>query len=123
MAVKGMKKKVVAKGKKQMLKFSIDCQQPADDNIIETKDLEKFLQNRIKVNGKTGNLGEKVIVSREKAKIQESVEVSSSKGGGKYLSKQYLKMQQVQDFLRVVVPNKMSYEMRNFNIDADNEEN
>eukprot|EP00408_Alexandrium_pacificum_P056157 CAMPEP_0171244736 /NCGR_PEP_ID=MMETSP0790-20130122/47023_1 /TAXON_ID=2925 /ORGANISM="Alexandrium catenella, Strain OF101" /LENGTH=44 /DNA_ID= /DNA_START= /DNA_END= /DNA_ORIENTATION= len=44
MVVKGLKKKVVAKGKKQLLKFSIDCQQPADDNIIETKDLEKFLQ-------------------------------------------------------------------------------
>eukprot|EP00409_Alexandrium_fundyense_P001321 CAMPEP_0185910748 /NCGR_PEP_ID=MMETSP0196C-20130402/21455_1 /TAXON_ID=2932 /ORGANISM="Alexandrium fundyense, Strain CCMP1719" /LENGTH=54 /DNA_ID=CAMNT_0028631577 /DNA_START=76 /DNA_END=237 /DNA_ORIENTATION=+ len=53
--VKGLQKKVAAKGKKQMLKFSIDCQQPADDNIIECKDLEKFLQNRIKVNGKTGN--------------------------------------------------------------------
>ena len=42
-----------------MLKYTVDCQQPADDNIIETKDLEKFFNNRIKVEGKTGNLGDK----------------------------------------------------------------
>jgi hypothetical protein len=39
MGVKGLKKKVSAKGKKQMLKFTIDCQQPADDTIIQPGDL------------------------------------------------------------------------------------
>eukprot|EP00416_Gambierdiscus_australes_P019415 CAMPEP_0171061914 /NCGR_PEP_ID=MMETSP0766_2-20121228/4748_1 /TAXON_ID=439317 /ORGANISM="Gambierdiscus australes, Strain CAWD 149" /LENGTH=125 /DNA_ID=CAMNT_0011517661 /DNA_START=59 /DNA_END=436 /DNA_ORIENTATION=+ len=122
--VKGLKKKgkVVAKGKKQMLKFSIDCQQPADDNIIETKDLEKFLTNRIKVEGKTGNLKDKVTISREKAKIHVSAEAPFSKRYLKYLSKKYLKMQQLRDFLRVVAPNKTSYELRYFNINEDNDE-
>lgn len=60
MAIKGLKKKAETKAKKQTFKFSIDCQAPADDNIIEPKDLEKFLSNKIKVEGKTGNLGEKV---------------------------------------------------------------
>mmetsp|Transcript_17520 Transcript_17520/g.55164 ORF Transcript_17520/g.55164 Transcript_17520/m.55164 type:complete len:124 (+) Transcript_17520:78-449(+) len=122
MVVKGLKKKVVAKGKKQTLKFTVDCQQPADDNIIETKDLEKFLQNRIKVDGKTGNLGEKVTVSRDKAKIQVSAEAPFSKRYLKYLSKKYLKMQQLRDFLRVVAPNKTSYELRYFNINEDKDE-
>uniref|UniRef100_A0A7S1M8Y2 Large ribosomal subunit protein eL22 n=1 Tax=Alexandrium catenella TaxID=2925 RepID=A0A7S1M8Y2_ALECA len=122
MVVKGLKKKVAAKGKKQQLKFSIDCQQPADDNIIETKDLEKFLNNRIKVDGKTGNLGEKVSVSREKAKINVSAEAPFSKRYLKYLSKKYLKMQQLRDFLRVVAPSKTSYELRYFNINEDNDE-
>mmetsp|Transcript_38792 Transcript_38792/g.78253 ORF Transcript_38792/g.78253 Transcript_38792/m.78253 type:complete len:124 (-) Transcript_38792:2-373(-) len=122
MGVKGLSKKVASKGKKQVLKFSVDCQQPADDNIIETKDLEKFLQNRIKVDGKTGNLGEKVTVSRDKAKIHVSAEAPFSKRYLKYLSKKYLKMQQLRDFLRVVAPNKTSYELRYFNINEDNEE-
>mmetsp|Transcript_38795 Transcript_38795/g.78258 ORF Transcript_38795/g.78258 Transcript_38795/m.78258 type:complete len:124 (-) Transcript_38795:57-428(-) len=122
MGVKGLSKKVASKGKKQVLKFSVDCQQPADDNIIETKDLEKFLQNRIKVDGKTGNLGEKVTVSRDKAKILVSAEAPFSKRYLKYLSKKYLKMQQLRDFLRVVAPNKTSYELRYFNINEDNEE-
>uniref|UniRef100_A0A7S4S6L5 Large ribosomal subunit protein eL22 n=1 Tax=Alexandrium monilatum TaxID=311494 RepID=A0A7S4S6L5_9DINO len=123
MVVKGLKKKVVIKGKKQMLKFTIDCQQPADDNIIEAKDFEKFLTNRIKVDGKTGNLGDKVTITREKsAKINVSAEAPFSKRYLKYLSKKYLKMQQLRDFLRVVSPSKTSYELRYFNINEDNEE-
>merc|ERR1712194_531202 len=122
MAIKGLKKKVLAKGKKQTLKFTVDCQQPADDNIIETKDLEKFLNNRIKVDGKTGNLGDKVTISRDKAKIQVNAEAPFSKRYLKYLAKKYLKMQQLRDFLRVVAPNKTSYELRYFNINEDNEE-
>ncbi|CAK0881225.1 unnamed protein product [Prorocentrum cordatum] len=106
----------------QVLKYTVDCQQPADDNIIETKDLEKFLNNRIKVDGKTGNLGEKVTVSRDKAKIHITAEAPFSKRYLKYLSKKYLKMQQLRDFLRVVAPNKTAYELRYFNINEDNDE-
>eukprot|EP00427_Karlodinium_veneficum_P051324 CAMPEP_0169370646 /NCGR_PEP_ID=MMETSP1017-20121227/35465_1 /TAXON_ID=342587 /ORGANISM="Karlodinium micrum, Strain CCMP2283" /LENGTH=113 /DNA_ID=CAMNT_0009469071 /DNA_START=66 /DNA_END=405 /DNA_ORIENTATION=+ len=79
MGVKGLKKKVAAKGKKQMLKFTIDCQQPADDTIIEPARLEKFLKEKIKVDGKTGNLGEKVTVTKEKSKIHVNAESPFSK--------------------------------------------
>merc|ERR1711972_468084 len=119
-AIKGLKKKVAQKGKKQTLKFTIDCQQPSDDNIIEAKELEKFLLNRIKVEGKTGNLGEKITVSRDKAKINVTAEAPFSKRYLKYLSKKYLKMQQLRDFLRVVAPSKSTYELRYFNINEDN---
>merc|ERR1712091_494720 len=115
------KKKVAQKGKKQQLKFTIDCQQPSDDNIIETKELEKYLTNRIKVEGKTGNLGEKVTISRDKSKINVTAEAPFSKRYLKYLSKKYLKKQQLRDFLRVVAPNKTSYELRYFNINEDND--
>mmetsp|Transcript_51386 Transcript_51386/g.111484 ORF Transcript_51386/g.111484 Transcript_51386/m.111484 type:complete len:124 (-) Transcript_51386:94-465(-) len=122
MAIKGLKRKVVHKGKKQMLKFTVDCQQPSDDTIITPADLEKFFKERIKVDGKTGNLGERVTVSRDKAKIQISAEAPFSKRYLKYLSKKYLKKQQLRDFLRVVAPNKTSYELRYFNINEDNDE-
>merc|ERR1712086_60799 len=122
MPIKGLKKKVAAKGKKQILKFTVDCQQPSDDNILEPKELEKFYLNRIKVGGKTGNLGEKVTVSREKSKIHVAAEAPFSKRYLKYLAKKYLKMQQLRDFLRVVAPSKTSYELRYFNLNEDNEE-
>mmetsp|Transcript_84626 Transcript_84626/g.235692 ORF Transcript_84626/g.235692 Transcript_84626/m.235692 type:complete len:124 (+) Transcript_84626:99-470(+) len=122
MAIKGLKKKAETKAKKQTLKFTIDCQAPADDNIIEPKDLEKFLSNKIKVEGKTGNLGEKVVVSREKSKIHVTAESPFSKRYLKYLSKKYLKMQQLRDFLRVVAPNKTAYELRYFEINDEKEE-
>merc|ERR1719343_403775 len=123
---KGLAKKPAAKGnakgKKQIVKFTVDCQQPHDDNILEPKDLEKFYQNRIKVDGKTGNLGDKVVISREKSKIQVSAELPFSKRYLKYLAKKYLKAQQLRDFLRVVAPNKTSYELRYFNINEDNDD-
>merc|ERR1712118_632694 len=109
-------------GKKQMLKFTVDCQQPADDTIITPSDLEKFFKERIKVEGKTGNLGEKVTVLREKSKIHVSAEAPFSKRYLKYLSKKLKKQQQLRDFLRVVAPNKTSYELRYFNINEDNDE-
>merc|ERR1712129_263290 len=116
----GLKKKVAVKAKKQTLKYTVDCQQPNDDNILEPKELEKFYINRIKVEGKTGNLGDKVSVTREKAKILVTAEAPFSKRYLKYLAKKYLKMQQLRDFLRVVAPNKTSYELRYFNINEDN---
>eukprot|EP00449_Zooxanthella_nutricula_P030204 CAMPEP_0198489766 /NCGR_PEP_ID=MMETSP1462-20131121/1712_1 /TAXON_ID=1333877 /ORGANISM="Brandtodinium nutriculum, Strain RCC3387" /LENGTH=123 /DNA_ID=CAMNT_0044218283 /DNA_START=64 /DNA_END=435 /DNA_ORIENTATION=+ len=122
MAIKGLKKKVAVKGKKAMLKYTVDCQQPADDNIIEPKDLEKFFKDRIKVEGKTGNLGDKIAVTREKSKVHISAEAPFSKRYLKYLSKKYLKMQQLRDFLRVVAPSKTGYELRYFNINEDNDE-
>ena len=110
------------KTKKGILKFTVDCQQPADDNIIETKDFEQFLLKRIKVDGKPGNLGDKVSLKREKAKIHVTAEAPFSKRYLKYLGKKYLKSQQLRDFLRIVAPNKTSYEMRYFNINDDKDE-
>ena len=68
--------------------------QPSDDNIIETKDFEQFLMRRIKVDGKPGNLGEKITINREKAKIHVTAESPFSKRYLKYLGKKYLKSQQ-----------------------------
>merc|ERR550514_2659130 len=115
MVIKGLKKKKASQGKKQTLKFTVDCQQPADDKIIEVENLETFFKNKIKVAGKTGNLGEKVTVGKEKNKINVTAEAPFSKRYLKYLTKKYLKKQQLRDFLHVIAPNKTSYELRYFN--------
>lgn len=64
----------------------------------------------------------KVVVSREKSKIHVTAESPFSKRYLKYLSKKYLKMQQLRDFLRVVAPNKTTYELRYFKHSEENEE-
>jgi len=122
MIVKGLKKTVKAKGKKAIVTFVVDCQQPVDDNIMDAAGLETFFMDRIKVNNKTGNLGEKVKVTREKSKINVAAELPFSKRYLKYLTKKYLKKQQLRDFLHVVAPNKKSYELRYFNINADDDD-
>merc|ERR1712205_65362 len=100
----------------QTLKFSIDCSQPVDDGIMDAASFEKFLIDRIKVGGKVGNLGELVSVSRDKAKVLVNADTAFSKRYLKYLSKKYLKKQQLRDWLHVIANSKNSYELRYYNI-------
>merc|ERR1711998_252677 len=122
MAIKKAKKLVK---RKQTLKFTVDCSQPVDDGIMDASSFEKFLQDRIKVSGKTGNLGDMVSISRDKAKVTVSSDIPFSKRYLKYLSKKYLKKQQLRDWLHVIASTKTAYELRYYNIheqDADEDE-
>ncbi|CAL1370461.1 unnamed protein product [Linum trigynum] len=70
----------VAKGgKKKGVSFVIDCGKPVEDKIIDIASLENFLHERIKVGGKTGNLGDAVAISREKNKITVTSDNNFSK--------------------------------------------
>merc|ERR1711937_134491 len=118
---KGAKKGLV---KKTVTKYMVDCQQPCEDNIMDIAQLEKYLQDRIKVNGKTGNLGELVKVGREKQKVLVTVssEIQFSKRYIKYLTKKYLKKQDLRDFLHVIAPKKDTYELKYFNINSNDDD-
>ena len=90
---------------------------------MEIASFEKFLQDKIKVGGKTGVLGDVVKVARtDKSKITVTSEAHMSKRYIKYLTKKYLKKHNVRDWLRVIASNKdrSVYELRYFNI-AENE--
>lgn len=84
-------KKLVAKRgkkKKQVLKFTLDCTHPMEDGIMDAANFEQFLQERIKVNGKAGNLGGGVVtIKRSKSKITVTSEVPFSKMYLKYVTK------------------------------------
>ncbi|XP_029911112.1 60S ribosomal protein L22 isoform X1 [Myripristis murdjan] len=120
------KKQNTSKGgkkKKQVLKFTLDCTHPVEDGIMDAANFEQFLQERIKVNGKAGNLGGGVVsIERSKSKISVSSEVPFSKRYLKYLTKKYLKKNNLRDWLRVVANTKESYELRYFQINQDEEE-
>merc|ERR1711928_2785 len=106
---KGMKKK------KLNLKFTIDCTHPVEDGIMNPADFETFLKQKIKVNNKVGNLGGHVQVELAKNKITVSSEIAFSKRYLKYLTKKYLKKNNLRDWLRVVANAKNCYELRYFN--------
>merc|ERR1740128_313104 len=125
-------KKTTAKGgkkKKQVLKFTLDCTHPVEDGIMDAANFEQFLQERIKVNGKAGNLGGGVVtIERSKSKITVSSEVPFSKRYLKYLTKKYLKKNNLRDWLHVVASAKDAYELRYFQInneesDAEDDDN
>ena len=84
---------------------------------------EKYLLERIKVNGKTSNLGNVVSLSREKnTKLILSSDIPFSKRYLKYLTKKYLKKNNLRDWLRVVASGKDSYELRYFQINNQDED-
>ncbi|KAL3795066.1 hypothetical protein HJC23_006387 [Cyclotella cryptica] len=116
-----------AKGKgakKGTVKFVIDCSAPVDDKVLDIASFEKYMQERIKVEGKTGNLAQNnVAVSRDSTKLTVAIpaDVKLSKRQLKYLTKRYLKKQQLRDYLRVVAASKNSYEMRYFQMNGGEE--
>ena len=134
------------KGKKAALKFAIDCSHPVEDGIMNCGDFETYLNERIKVHsefwswaldqaclnrilinyfqvgGKTGNFGKDVTLGRDKNKVVLTSAVPFSKRYLKYLTKKYLKKNNLRDWLRVVAATKDSYELRYFQINNDEEE-
>jgi len=113
----------VKSSKKQVTKFVIDCNQPVADKVLDVASFEKYLHDRIKVGGKTNNLGDNVTITRDATKLTvTATDIAFSKRQLKYLSKRYLKKQQLRDYLRVVAKSKNSYELRYFSISAGDEE-
>uniref|UniRef100_A0A3Q3B3U8 Large ribosomal subunit protein eL22 n=1 Tax=Kryptolebias marmoratus TaxID=37003 RepID=A0A3Q3B3U8_KRYMA len=94
-------------------RFTLDLTHPVEDGILDSANFETFLKERIKVNGKTGNLGNIVQVGPAAAFISEYL---------KYLTKKYLKKNNLRDWLRVVASDKETYELRYFQISQDDEE-
>merc|ERR1712168_71227 len=121
-SLKGKGKGVKKLGKKNQIKLVIDCTHPVEDGIMDCADLEKYLQERIKVGGKTGNFGNDLVLERAKTKINLTSNLPFSKRYLKYLTKKYLKKNNLRDWLRVVASAKDSYELRYFQINNEESE-
>lgn len=113
---KGQKKKKIS------LKYIIDCTHPYEDKIMDVANFEKYLQERIKVNGKTNNFGNNVTLERNKMKIILTSDIHFSKRYLKYLTKKYLKKNNLRDWLRVVASAKDTYELRYFQFNSQDDD-
>ena len=108
--------------KKSTLTFGIDCTHPVEDGIMKAEELKEFLQRRIKIEGKLNNLEDQVTLKAEKNKVQIVSDVHLSKRYMKYLTKKYLKKNNLRDWLRVVASSQTEYELRYFQINQDDDE-
>ncbi|KAK0427468.1 hypothetical protein QR680_010243 [Steinernema hermaphroditum] len=116
--------KLKKKKSKQSFKFNIECKNPVEDGIMKLASFETFLQERIKVGGKVGQLATSgITLEADKTKITISAEKTAfSKRYLKYLTKKYLKRNNLRDWLRVVASSKNTYELRYFQISQDDDE-
>ena len=150
--LKGKGKVVKKLGKKNQIKLFIDCTHPVEDGIMNCADFEKYLHERIKVcmskaqnttitisqstnssygrsvnlphqvGGKTNNFGKELVMERVKTKICLTSDIPFSKRYLKYLTKKYLKKNNLRDWLRVVASAKDAYELRYFQINNEESE-
>merc|ERR1719476_281365 len=117
-----------AKGKKTATKavktnkFTIDCSEPVDDDIFDIASFEKFLHDRIKINGKTGVLGDSVTIVREGSSINVTCKIAFSKRYLKYLTKKFLKKQHLRDYIRVIARSQKGYFLRYFNFHNEDDD-
>ncbi|TFK30566.1 ribosomal protein L22e [Coprinopsis marcescibilis] len=112
-----MPKVAAAKSAASKHKFVIDYSKPAADGVFDGADFEKFLHDRIKVDGKSGQLGENVKIARDgSTKITISATIPFSKRYLKYLTKKFLKKNSLRDWIRVVATSKDNYSLKFYNI-------
>ena len=105
------------KTNKRLSQFIINATQPVNDRIFDASAFTTFLQQRIKVDGLTGNLGEKINVTNlGDGRIEVVAHQEFSGRYLKYLTKKFLKKQQLRDWLRVVATNKGEYTLKFFNV-------
>merc|ERR1712179_464202 len=116
----GGKKKPSTKQVKNK-KFLIDCTDPVDDDIFDIASFEKFLNARIKINGRTGVFGDDLTIAREGSTIHVTAKVAFSKRYLKYLTKKFLKKQLLRDYIRVIARSPNSYYLSYFNFNNEDE--
>eukprot|EP01027_Heterolobosea_sp_BB2_P022155 GEZU01032597.1.p3 GENE.GEZU01032597.1~~GEZU01032597.1.p3 ORF type:complete len:146 (-),score=58.77 GEZU01032597.1:1631-2008(-) len=107
----------------KQVKYTIDCTHPIEDGLLEGQNFQEYLASKIKVDGKAGNLGQKVKVTRDENVISVTVKGTPfAKRYLKYLTKKYLKKQELRDWLHVIATSKNAYELKYFNIAQQGEE-
>lgn len=80
------------------------------------------MTERIKVDNIVGNLGDDITVTAENNKV---VVVSNTKFSGKYLkylTKKFLKKNQIRDWIRFVSVKQNQYQLQFYNVADDEEE-
>ncbi len=102
--------------KTKALKYTIDCSQPRKDGVLTVDDVKHFMHDRIKVNGKTGQLGDSISIQSDQFNLYVTTNIPFSKRYLKYLTKKCLKKHGLRDYLRVVATNKRTYAMRYYKI-------
>ncbi|CAI5759228.1 unnamed protein product [Candida verbasci] len=113
---------IVSKKGKAAKKFVVDCSAPVENGVFDQEGYVKYLVEHIKVDNTVGNLGDDIAVETDGNKV---VVVSNTKFSGKYLkylTKRYLKKNQIRDWIRFVAVKQNQYQLQFYSVAEDDEE-
>eukprot|EP01126_Amoeba_proteus_P014033 TRINITY_DN1606_c0_g2_i2.p1 TRINITY_DN1606_c0_g2~~TRINITY_DN1606_c0_g2_i2.p1 ORF type:complete len:122 (-),score=20.87 TRINITY_DN1606_c0_g2_i2:436-801(-) len=101
--------------------FYLDLTAPCEDNIFAPDAVETFLRQKIKSDK---SASPQISLDKDKKNhIKVVAPAPFSKRYLKYLTKKFLKQQNLRDWIRVVATNKSTYALKYFNIqDEENAE-
>ncbi|CAI4420042.1 AEL_collapsed_G0015530.mRNA.1.CDS.1 [Saccharomyces cerevisiae] len=91
--------------------LTVDVSSPTENGVFDPASYSKYLIDHIKVDGAVGNLGNAIEVSEDGSIVTV---VSSAKISGKYLkylTKKYLKKNQLRDWIRFVSIRQNQYKL------------
>ncbi|KAG7192878.1 60S ribosomal protein L22A [Scheffersomyces spartinae] len=112
---------ITSKKSKVAKKFVVDASAPVENDVFDQEAYVKYLVEHIKIEGIVGNLGDDITVTSEGTKV---IVTSTGKFSGKYLkylTKRYLKKNQIRDWIRFVSVKQNQYQLQFYSV-ADNEE-
>ncbi|KAG0441591.1 60S ribosomal protein L22 [Dictyocoela muelleri] len=107
---------------KILANYTLDCSKCVQDSLFDANDLKEHLISKIKVNGKTGHLGKKIIVNSSADQVTIVSQKPLSKRYIKYLSKKFLYARKIKDWVRVVASDRNGYRFSYYNVDKDAED-
>ncbi|KAH3903037.1 60S ribosomal protein eL22 SCDLUD_000647, partial [Saccharomycodes ludwigii] len=111
-----------ARKQKVVKTFTVDVSSPTENGVFDPSAYAKYLIDHIKVDGQTGNLGNAVAVEENGSVVTV---VSSTKFSGKYLkylTKKYLKKNQLRDWIRFVSTKTNTYKLSFYQVTPEDDE-
>ncbi|KAI3403523.1 rpl22 [Candida oxycetoniae] len=108
---------------KQVKKFTVDTSAPVENGVFDQEGYVKYLIEHIKVDNIVGNLGDDISVTAESG--NKVVILSNAKFSGKYLkylTKRYLKKNQIRDWIRFVAVKQNQYRLQFYSVAEDEDE-
>ena len=108
-----------SKKSKSVKKFVVDVAAPVENDVFDQESYVKYLVEHVKVDGIVGNLGNDISITAES---DNKVVVVVSGKYLKYLTKKYLKKNQIRDWIRFVSVKQNQYKLQFYAVAEDDEE-
>lgn len=102
--------------------FTVDVSAPTENGVFDPTAYAKYLIDHIKVDNATGNLGNAITVEEDGSVVTV---VSTTKFSGKYLkylTKKYLKKNQLRDWIRFVSYKTNQYKLSFYQVTPEDDE-